>query len=75
MEQLPVTRFWFNATGTLEQQWHKVLNQRILAKKLHTGEYKIVCKTQLRRTQTGAGRAVKEQQKGISPNLEHTIWW
>ena len=38
-----------------------------------TEVHKLLRKTKLRRTQAGPGRASKEQQEQISPNLERSI--
>ena len=41
----------------------------------NTGPEKVACKTQLRGTQAAPSRAVKEQQKGNSPNHVQAIFF
>ena len=45
----------------------------LLIQSCNTAMFIIVCQTELRRAQAGASLTVKEQQKGISLNLERAI--
>ena len=58
--------FWFWSQFSLDWQDMKLDMYR-------TEKHKMIFKTWLRRTKAGAGRTVKEEQKGISANLERTI--